>query len=72
MHALFWIRQTFSLAATYSPQFASSLDSAAWVPAASHLIQVTDMNNGWERCVVEDTQTVPAAATRFARVAVSW
>ena len=57
---------------TYSPQFAGSLDPSAWVSVTNSQIQVTNMNNGWERCVVEDTQTVSAAATRFGRVAVSW
>jgi alpha-tubulin suppressor-like RCC1 family protein len=66
-----FIRRTGSIL-TYSPQFAGSLEPSAWVPVANGQIQTTDLNNGWERCIVEDTENVTTSAARFGRVAVSW
>jgi alpha-tubulin suppressor-like RCC1 family protein len=55
---------------TYVPQFTS--DVAGTWQAATNPVTVTPIAAGWERCVVDDSQTTSAASKRFARVAVSW
>ncbi|MCU0748488.1 MAG: hypothetical protein MUF13_02975 [Akkermansiaceae bacterium] len=55
---------------TYVPQFSSTI-TGTW-QTATNPITVTPIAPGWERCVVDDSQTTSAAFKRFARVAVSW
>jgi alpha-tubulin suppressor-like RCC1 family protein len=55
----------------YAPQFASGLAPGDWRPAANP-IEVTPVNDEWERCVVLDSETISSAAARFGRVVVSW
>ncbi len=56
---------------TYTPQFAGGVTPADWLPASNPVI-VTPIDVNWERCVVEDSQAMPAAARRFGRVMVNW
>ncbi len=55
----------------YTPQFASGLNPADWVPATCPLV-VTRVNADWERCVVEDAVSSTEAPRRFARVLVKY
>ncbi len=53
----------------YTPQFSSDLSATSWQDASEN-VQVTPVNEQWERCQVDDSQTTATAAKRFARVAV--
>ena len=55
---------------SYAPQFTGDLASGVWQSGGVPV--VTTVGTGWERCVVEDSVSTPAGASRFARVAVSW
>jgi len=56
---------------TYTPEFASHLNPADWLPA-THPVTVTPINAEWERCIVEDALSTTEATCRFGRVAISW
>ena len=56
---------------SYAPQFTGGLGATAW-QSSGNLVSITAIDDEWERCIVEDSQTTSAASKRFARVAVSW
>ena len=56
---------------TYTPEFASTLDPAAWKPA-NRSPTVTPIDELWERCVVEDSLSTSEAPCRFGRVTVTY
>ena len=53
----------------YVPEFSSTLSAAAWTPG-THAIEITPVNPGWERCVIDDYQFTPSPSVRFGRVGV--
>jgi hypothetical protein len=55
----------------YTPQFGGA-PAGPLMQNAANSPTVTPVAPGWERCVVWDSVTYPAAPRRFARVRVSW
>jgi hypothetical protein len=63
-----YLRRTGS-GLSYVPEFSSSLGPGDWMPA-THAVEVTPVNAGWERCVVDDYEFTPSPAVRFGRIGV--